>query len=187
MPIDSTGICHHKQGIWIVLTPSSVTTMSTPPRDPRSGTEDNYGDKNKRHRNASHHRNYYTDSNTNRYHTSHHRNDHRNYSDYNNREHIPQCNVNMYIQRRDYYHPTFNQYGASSNNYVRDTNINFPATHDYNRGRGYGDQYTILHVTTLGIKTILVMIRVTTFRILQLILVIITTLRILGATMIKVG
>ena len=44
----------------------------------------------------------------------------------------------------------------------------------------------LLHVTTIGIKMISVMIRVTTMRILQLILVIIITLGILGNTMTKV-
>ena len=108
--------------------------MSSPPREGRSGNSSYYGERNKRTRRDSHERRRSHSSSPQQ-----NRNSYRN----NDRERTNHCNVNMYFQRRDYYHPTFNQYGAASNNYVRDTNINLSPHHDYNRGRGYGDEYNI--------------------------------------------
>ena len=108
--------------------------MSTPPRESYSGNGSRYNDRNKRSRRDSYDQNHHSSR-------SHHNNRHYNSNSSSDRTHQPY--MNMYIQRRDYYHPTFNQYGAASNNYVRDTNIHVPHPPNHNRGRGYGDEYQI--------------------------------------------
>ena len=108
--------------------------MSTPPRKSYSGNGSTYSDRNKRTRRDSNYQNHYSSR-------SHHEN--RHYHSNSNTDRTPPPPVNMYIQRRDYYHPTFNQYGAASNNYVTDTNINLSHPPYHNRGRGYGDEYHI--------------------------------------------
>ena len=118
--------------------------MNHHPRDPRSDYGSNNSDRSKRSRHESNARRHpSSNDNSNRRHYSQRHHDYRNNNNNNNRNRMPQFHMNMYVQRRDYYHPTFNQYGDASNNYIRDTNINLPTSYDANRGRGYGEEYNI--------------------------------------------
>ena len=118
--------------------------MSTPPRDHRYGNRHYSQDGNRPSRYESHQRRPYSSNDNSHHHRNSNRDDGFRRNSYeNNRQRSPQCNVNMYIHRRDFFHPTFNQYGASSNNYVRDTTINVPTNYDRNDGRGYSNDYNI--------------------------------------------
>ena len=116
--------------------------MSSRPRDSYTGSRSRDRDRN----NCSYHDFYGRHHHSGYSNSDHHHNHHnptrdRQHNSERRHNNIPHCNVNMYIQRRDYYHPTYNQYGAASNNYVRDTNINLLPRQDHNRERGYGDEH----------------------------------------------
>ena len=114
LPINSTGSCYYNQDFWISLTFSFNIKMSPPTRESYFATGSSDSDRNKISTHNSYNRQHYpgnTNSNCHQNSNRQHGNRHNNSNS--NRNRTPQYNVNMYLQRRDYYHPIYNQYRAA--------------------------------------------------------------------------